>query len=150
MADQKDTLATLNDLIETCKDGQEGFRTASEGVGESDLKQLFSSYSLQRSKFAGELQSEAKALGDKTPEETSSLAGAAHRGWINLKAALTSKERHSILSECERGEDIAVAAYKQALETELPANIREIVERQSRDVKAAHDKIKALRDASAK
>lgn len=150
MADPKDTLTTINDLIETCKDGQEGFRTASEGSSESDLKELFSSYSLQRSKFAGELQTEAKGLGDKTPEETSSLAGAAHRGWMNIKSALTSKDRHSILSECERGEDVAVGAYKEALESDLPANIRQIVERQSREVKAAHDKIRALRDATGK
>jgi uncharacterized protein (TIGR02284 family) len=149
MSEPKKIISVLNDLIETCKDGQEGFRTASEGVEDSDLKTLFSSYSLQRAKFAGELQSEANALGDHTPEETSSLAGAVHRGWINLKSALTSKDRHSILAECERGEDVAVANYKDALSDEdLSSNVREIVERQAREVQQAHDNIKALRDGS--
>jgi uncharacterized protein (TIGR02284 family) len=151
MSEPKKIITVLNDLIETCKDGQEGFRTASEGVEESDLKTLFSSYSLQRSKFAGELQSEANAMGDHTPEETSSLAGAVHRGWINLKSALTSKDRHAVLEECERGEDVAVANYKDSLAIEgLSGNVREIIERQACEIQQAHDNVKALRDASAK
>ncbi len=37
-----DTISTLNTLIETCKDGQEGFRLAAEAVtGDEDLKVLF-------------------------------------------------------------------------------------------------------------
>lgn len=149
MSDPKKNITVLNDLIETCKDGQEGFRTASEGIEESDLKTLFSSYSLQRAKFAGELQAEANVLGDHTPEETSSLAGAVHRGWMNIKSALTSKDRHSILAECERGEDVAVANYKDALSNEgISGNVREIIERQAREVQQAHDNVKSLRDAT--
>lgn len=140
----------LNDLIETLKDGQEGFRAAAADVESSDLKSLFSEYSLQRSKFAGELQELARSLGEKEPESKSSVASAIHRGWINLKAALTSQDEHAILSECERGEDSAVAEYKKALETEgLPSQVAETVRAQSSAVKAAHDRIRDLRDARA-
>ena len=148
MSQQKEIISTINGLIETLKDGQQGFREASEAVKDSQLKSLFSEYSLQRAKFAGELQSEAISLGESTPENSSSAAGAMHRAWINLKSAITSQDDHAILAECERGEDSAVAEYKKAMEEDLSAPIRETISRQYTDVKSAHDRIKALRDAA--
>lgn len=149
MSQQKEIISTINDLIETLKDGQEGFRQASEAVKDSQLKSLFSEYSLQRSKFAGELQNEAISLGENNPENSSSTTGAMHRAWINLKSAITSGDDHAVLAECERGEDSAVAEYKKAMEAEdLSAPIRETISRQYNDVKNAHDRIKALRDAT--
>jgi uncharacterized protein (TIGR02284 family) len=147
MAQQKEIVSTINSLIETLKDGQDGFKQAAEAVKDSNLKSLFSEYSLQRARFAGELQNEARQLGEHDPEQTSSTAGAMHRAWINLKSALTSGDDHSILAECERGEDSAVSEYKEAMEEEnLSMPIREIVSRQYVEVKSAHDRIKSLRD----
>jgi uncharacterized protein (TIGR02284 family) len=151
MSQQKEIISTINGLIETLKDGQEGFRQASEAVQDSQLKMLFSEYSLQRSRFAGELQNEAITMGEHNPENTSSTAGAMHRAWINLKSALTSGDDHAVLAECERGEDSAVNEYKKAMEDEeLSAPIRETISRQYTDVKNAHDRIRALRDATKK
>ena len=148
MSQTTEVISTLNSLIETLKDGQEGFRQASEAVNDAPMKTLFNELSLQRSKFAGELQSQAIQLGESNPEDSSSTAGALHRAWINLKSVLTSQDDHAILAECERGEDSAVAEYKKAMEDDnLSAPAREIVSRQYTEVKAAHDKIKALRDA---
>ena len=53
MSQQKEIISTINDLIETLKDGQKGFREASEAVKDTQLKSLFSEFSLQRAKFAG-------------------------------------------------------------------------------------------------
>lgn len=141
-------VSTLNSLIETLKDGQDGFRQASEAVKDSTLKALFNEYSLQRAKFAGELQNEViRSLGENKPEETSSTAGALHRAWINLKSALPSGDDHAVLAECERGEDSALAEYRKALEDKnLSSPLRDIVSRQYTEVKAAHDRVKALRD----
>jgi uncharacterized protein (TIGR02284 family) len=150
MSQTTETISTLNGLIETLKDGQEGFRQASEAVKDSQLKTLFNEFSLQRAKFAGELQSQAIQMGESTPEDSSSTAGALHRAWINMKSAITSQDDHAILAECERGEDSAVAEYKKAMEEELSAPVRDIVSRQYTAVKAAHDRVKALRDASKK
>lgn len=147
MSQQKEIISTINTLIETLKDGQEGFRQASEAVKDSQLKILFNEYSLQRSKFAGELQSEAIALGESKPTTTSSAAGAMHRAWINLKSAITNHDEHGILAECERGEDSTVNEYRKAMEQEdLSAPVRETIARQFTYVKDAHDRIRALRD----
>jgi uncharacterized protein (TIGR02284 family) len=149
MSQQKEIISTINDLIETLKDGQEGFRQASEAVKDSQLKSLFSEFSLQRARFAGELQNEAISLGDHNPEDSGSPSGAMHRTWINLKAAIISGDDHAILAECERGEDSAVNEFKKAMEEkELAAPVRETISRQYADVKRAHDRIRELRDAA--
>jgi len=148
MSQTKETISTLNSLIETLKDGQEGFRQASEAVKDSQLKSLFNELSLQRSKFAGELQNQVIQLGESDPEKTSSTAGAMHRAWINIKSAITSGDDHAILAECERGEDSAVEEYKKALDDGLSPSAQELVSRQFAEIKAAHDRIRSLRDAS--
>ena len=148
MADNDNVISVLNNLIETCKDGQNGFQTAAEGVKRSDLKTLFGQYSQQRAKFAGELQSEVLRLGGD-PTQTGSVAATLHRGWINIKSAVTGEDENAVISECERGEDSAVANYKDALaDANLPADIRSIVERQSAQVKEAHDRIRNLERAT--
>ena len=138
----------LNNLIETLKDGQEGFKQAAEGVSDPKLKSLFRDYSDQRSRFATVLQSEARRQGETEPETTSSVAGALHRGWINLKSAITGGDEHAILVECERGEDSAVEEYKKALDDDLSPAARELVSLQFPEIKAAHDRIRTLRDAT--
>jgi uncharacterized protein (TIGR02284 family) len=149
MATDKDNaISTLNNLIETCKDGQNGFEAAAEGVKTSELKTLFHTYSQQRAAFAGELQGEVRRLGGD-PEQTGSLAATLHRGWINIKSAVTGEDEGAVISECERGEDSAVRNYQDALNDEhLPADLRSIVERQFTQVKEAHDRLRSLEKAT--
>lgn len=136
----------LNSLIETCKDGQEGFRAAAEAVKNADFKSLFGELSIQRQQFVTELQALVRVLGEDV-EKTGSIAGALHRGWIDLKSALTSGDEHSVLAECERGEDSAVAEYREALEhDDLPQSVRAIIRQQYMGVQAAHDRVRDLRD----
>jgi len=150
MKEEKEITSTINNLIETLKDGQEGFKQAAEGVKDPQLKSLFNEYSQQRSRFATELQSEARNLGEPKPETSSSAAGALHRSWINLKSAVTRGDDHAILAECERGEDSAVEEYKKAIDQNLSAQLREIVSRQYSEIKNTHDRIRKLRDAAKK
>lgn len=149
MAQKKEIISTLNDLIQTLKDGQEGFQQAASGVDDTQLKSTFTQFSTQRAKFAGELQTQVVNLGDSDPEDSGSLTGAAHRTWTSIKAAVTNRDSHAILAEAERGEDSAVAAYKSAMQKDLPAPIKDLVSRQQTEVQAAHDKVRSLRDAAA-
>lgn len=145
-ASDNDVISTLNELIETCKDGQEGFKQAAEGVERSDLKSLFFEFSQQRAHFAGELQGIVQKLGGD-PETSGSTAGAMHRGWINLKSAITGKDEQAVLNECERGEDSARNTYKDALDDDLPTYIMDTVRNQYDSIVQAHDRVKALRDS---
>ena len=138
--------STVNGLIETCRDGQEGFKQAAAGVERSDLKSLFFEFSQQRAKFVGELQDIVRTLGGD-PENAGSFAGSIHRGWINIKSVVTGNDEGAILNECERGEDAAKKAYTEALETALPAYVQQQVQDQYTAVQTAHDRVKALRDS---
>lgn len=138
----------IADLIETLKDGQEGFKQAAEAVKDPQLKSLFDEYSRQRAQFAVELRSKAQSPDERESKMSGSAAGALHRGWINLKSALTSGDDHAILAECERGEDSAVEEFQKALDNGLSAPVQQIVSRQYAQIKEAHDRIKHLRDAA--
>lgn len=119
--------ALLNRLIETCRDGEEGFRTAAGAVHNPDLKTLFRSLSLQRHEFIDELQAIVRDLRE-APETNGSVAGVLHRGWIRLKAVVCSGDEAAILAECECGEESAVAEYRDVMESgELPAEIGNVL-----------------------
>ncbi|HEV7405765.1 MAG TPA: PA2169 family four-helix-bundle protein [Chthoniobacteraceae bacterium] len=141
------TTATLNDLIETLKEGEEGFRSAAHDAHSPDLKSLFSDYSNQRAQFAGQLQELARSLGDSDPADSPSFASTLHRGWMNVKAAFTGHDDHAILEEAERGEDVTKHAFEDALSADLPPSVRQTVMMQADAVRAAHDRVRDLRDS---
>lgn len=143
--DTKETRSVLNDLIETCKDGQKGFQDAAHHVKDSTLRSLFLEYSQQRSMFAGELQQEVMRLGGE-PEKEGSTAGALHRGWIDFKTKFTGNSDEAVIAEAERGEDSAKEAYQKAIQKDLPADIRALVTRQSEEILRAHNRIRTLRN----
>lgn len=140
---QNKVISTLNNLIETCKDGAEGFQTAAGGLKDAQVKTQFLEYSRQREQMVRELQEEVRRLGG-TPEQSGSVSGTMHRGWINIKSAVTGKDDSSIIAEAERGEDVAKEAYENALKEQLPDMTRALVQRQSTLVRAAHDRVRAL------
>ncbi|MGC4004777.1 MAG: PA2169 family four-helix-bundle protein [Pirellulales bacterium] len=146
MTDTKDTAAQLNNLIEICKDGEEGFKQAADNVKCQDLRSTLMECSRQRAEFASALQSQVARFG-QTPEKGGSMLGSMHRGWINLKTAFTTNDDQAVINECERGEDSAVAAYVDAMKKELPTDVQSLVSRQYQTVKATHDKIRDIRDS---
>ncbi|SDS71312.1 conserved hypothetical protein [Halopseudomonas xinjiangensis] len=142
----KDVISTLNNLIETSKDGEAGFKDCAEDIQRQDLKSLFTSRAQECAKAAAELQAIVVQLGGD-PEDSTSMSGDMHRRWVDIKAAVTGKSDEAVLSECERGEDVAKKNYKQALEKDLPPEIRAVVQRQYDGVLRNHDQVKALRDS---
>ena len=147
--DNDKAIATLNDLIETCKDGEEGFRTAAEGITDPQVKALFNEYSRQRAQMSRELQDEVRRLGG-SPEKSGSVSASLHRGWINIKSAVTGKDPQAIIAEAERGEDVAKAAFESALKQPLPASVQTLVQRQASQVRAAHDRVRAMEKTAAR
>ena len=136
--------STLNSLIEMNRDGQQGYQAAAEKIEAPQIKEFCLEQSRVRGQFVADLQPQVRALGSK-PEQTGSVGATVHRAWIDLKSALGGGD-HAILAASETGEDYAVKEYKKALDGELPAPARAIVERQFQSVKQAHEKVKGMRD----
>jgi uncharacterized protein (TIGR02284 family) len=143
--DASEIRSILNGLIETCKDGDEGFRSAAEKLKDPAIRSQFLQFARQRAQFAGELQAEVTRMGSE-PAKSGSTTGALHRGWIGLKNAITGGSDHSILEEAERGEDAAVKNYHDALSKGLPGDIEAIVYRQSKVILETHNTVRSVRD----
>jgi len=144
--DQKQTVDTLRKLIEICRDGQNGYREGAEHVKDPQLKQLFSEVSLERAKFAGDLESEAVRWGKPDVDRSGSTLGAIHRGWMDLKANLGGGD-DAILSSIETGDTAAQKSYDEVIrEGKLPADVLGIVRNQAQATVGTLDRIKALRN----
>ena len=138
-------IETLNDLIENCKDGELGFQSCAEHARSDSLKELFVQRAAGCRNAAGHLQKAVARLG-ASPDDGGSASGALHRGWVNLRAVFALDDDKAILDECERGEELAVARYRRALEADLPPEIEALVRRQCEGAVRNHAEIKALRD----
>ena len=138
-------VSVLNNLIETCKDGEEGFKVAAEGLTSASIKTKFLEYSRQRAQMARELQDEVRRLG-ADPEKKGSVAGTMHRGWLNIRSIVSGKDDHAIVAEAERGEDVAKGVYEAALKESLPQSAQTLVQQQASKVRQAHDAVRNIRD----
>ncbi|MBC6110331.1 PA2169 family four-helix-bundle protein [Pedobacter fastidiosus] len=151
MENTEKTVEVLNDLIEINNDRADGFDKASKDLSEEniDLKAIFEKLSSASRTNVTELAGLVGRHGEN-PDTGNTILGSLHRAWIDIKASFGGDDRHSILAECERGEDAIKKAYKEALqENELGENIREVLLNQQQGINASHDAIKALRDAQA-
>lgn len=140
-----DTIDVLNDLIETCKDGEYGFRASAENIRDPQVKQQLLTRADECLSGARELQLLVAECGGKA-QDSGSVAGAMHRGWVSVKGTLSGYSDAQILEETERGEDIAMQRYTKALKCDLPINARTVVERQFEGVKRNHMLVRELRD----
>lgn len=144
--DNDKAIKTLNTLIEINNDRIEGYETASKETEESDLKLLFATFISTSRKCRQELVEQVFFLGGK-PEEGTRITGKFFRTWMDVKAALTGKDRKAILSSCEYGEDVAVATYDKEIENnfgELSSSLQSLIMSQRNLIKADHDKIRNM------
>ncbi|ACT93076.1 ferritin-like domain-containing protein [Dyadobacter fermentans] len=139
----------IGDLIEINNDRVAGFEKVIEDIKDEnvDLKAIFAEYAQQSRKNVQELS----AIAGTAPhlEEDKSVSGTLHRVWIDVKSLFGGSDRASILSEAERGEDAIKKAYQDAVNRSgLSLEAQEIIRGQAQGIYAAHDRIKALRDAA--
>lgn len=139
----------LNKLITINNDRIEGYETASKETEETELKTMFSGFISTSQKCKQQLVREVNTLGGETTEGTKN-SGKFFRVWMDVKAALTGKDRKSILSSCEYGEDKAQDTYDNALDHDseyLSTAQQTMIKAQKSLLQADHDHIKALYDS---
>jgi uncharacterized protein (TIGR02284 family) len=135
--------STLNALIQTSKDSENGFRAAAESVQDSNLRHLLESYAQQRAEFAAELQLEVQRLAQDAVD-TGSPGAVLDRSWVDIKAGFAGRDEAAVIAQCERREDTAAAEYRKALESDLPEDLRMVVQRQFLELQQAHDHVRSL------
>jgi uncharacterized protein (TIGR02284 family) len=145
----KESVSVLNKLIEINNDRIEGYHTAAKETDEAELKTLFSDLAQTSENCNEDLVDEVNQLGGEPTEETRTT-GKFFRAWMDVKAAITGKDRKAILNSCEYGEDVAVNTYRKVLEDDsedLSEDQKSMVRHQHKLIKADHDKVKSLRDS---
>jgi uncharacterized protein (TIGR02284 family) len=125
----------LSHLVHINNDAEAGFRTAAENVKNSEIETLFVNCAKQHAKFAAELQTEIQRLGG-SPSAAGTLGGALHRGWMDIKSALSGHSAGSMIAACETGEQSAEAAYADAADTNPTGQAHTLIERHAEQIKA--------------
>lgn len=148
MSNEKN-ISLLNGLIETSRDGVEGFKKCAEDAHDPQLKIYFQDRAKSCEEAVRTLSEKVREYGGE-PDKSGTIKGALHRGWIDFRTALTNKDNLAVLEECERAEDIALAAYKDALKEEMPENLRSLITQQLEGVKRNHARVRQLRDEAEK
>ncbi len=140
------TLTRLRLLLRITEDSEQGYVTAEQGLSDIDLVRELEKYRKERSKIAAELRKRIRDLrGD--PDVGTTAVGALHRRLIEVRAEHSANPTEAVLSEVERGEDVAVDAFRAALrQTDIDALSRKALEHHYELVQAAHDRVKQLRD----
>lgn len=138
----------LNQLVEINNDRMEGYERAISETEDADLISLFTNMAAHSRSYRSDLAREITSLGGE-PTEGTKNSGKLFRAWMDIKAALTGRDRKQILNSCEFGEDAALETYKTVLEDEdgtLTEDLRRMVEMQKSELQQDHNRIRALRD----
>ena len=88
---QQQTIDTLVELIENCRDGEYGFKTCAEHTQSPELRVLFLNRSKECQQAATELTSHLLSIGGQ-PDEGGTLSGKLHRGWVAVKVGKVNVE----------------------------------------------------------
>ncbi|MGI4870351.1 MAG: PA2169 family four-helix-bundle protein [Janthinobacterium lividum] len=126
----------LTDILNLNRTSVKGYQEAAEEVKSADLKAKLGQYSQQRAGFVSDLEGFAKQYGidaadTSTIESVATDAAAAvHRGWINIKSAITGQSDSAVLAAAETGEATALKAYETVLATDIPAGAKSVFQQQ--------------------
>ena len=134
----------LEELAKLARDGELGYRTAAGDAKDPDLQQMFNELAKDRGEIADELETHIRRHGGKPPQKGGTMAGQAHRMFVDLKSALSGGHRKAVLNEVVRGEGLAEAAYDAIKRMDLPADLKPVIMKQHDRVKEARDRVRAL------
>jgi uncharacterized protein (TIGR02284 family) len=142
---RSDVIDLVRHLLVACGDGIEGYRRAAEDVTSKTLQRFLNHEAAEREEIAAVLTNLLVTLGYKPPHH-GSFRGAIHRRCLDAISA--SKERHdgAILHECQRGERATVTAFMDALDHELPEDVRGVLRTQLDRIFRATEALDAAAD----
>lgn len=138
----------VNKIIQTNIDRREGYEKAIDEIKDPQLRTLFEDCCKQSNEYVNELRQIVIQHGG-TPLETTSTAGDIYRIWMDVKSALAVNNTKAVLQSCEKGEDIALNAYRNVTESENTVTedvVTSSLVRQQEGILSMHNRVKALRD----
>lgn len=134
----------LNAILAKTYDAEKGFKKAAENIENPSLKNYFNSKAEERYTFGHELKTEIRSYNQEV-DKGGSVAGTAHRAWMDIKALFSLDDEESMLEEAIRGEKAAIDEYQEVInETSLPSSTRAVLEAQKNKIENGLKNIKTL------
>lgn len=139
----ENVITILKELMEASKNGEQGYKDASDDIKDKGLSVLLFDYSVQRGMFVNDLRELIQSIGGDT-EFTGSILGILNRRWMDVKYGAAGSNPFSILTECLKGDSEVLKKYEIHLKQDLPENIRQIIVQQRDIIKVNYDNISKL------
>jgi len=148
--DNEKTISVLNDLLNITNDRIAGFAKVADKVWEnySDLRPAYDNMVAEGWDMKQDLVDLITSKGGN-PDDTTSVSGAFHRAWIDVKNTFVSDKDESTLENVVFGEKAAIDAYQNALDSgDLCPESTAVVSNQLQQLKASYSKFKVLEKIS--
>lgn len=142
MSDRTDN---LNEIVALLEAGETFYTDAAEKIEDTELVETFRAHAAFRQEAAAELKRTVQEAGAEPASP--SLRERAREAYARLMTLLGDTKGRFIAS-LEEHEDRTLAAYRKAMEHEANAEDREMLEAQFDRFKAAHDKMRALKESA--
>lgn len=147
MTETNHEIRTMNGLIATTIDSIDGYDESAKAVESGRFAELFRARANERRQVASQLRSEVGRLGGN-PEDDGTFLAAMHRAFVDLKAAVVSRDDKAVIAEVERGEDHIKSKFEDALKDDkLSPETRSAIESAFQSVKSGHDQMSELKHA---
>jgi uncharacterized protein (TIGR02284 family) len=141
---RNEVVQSLTLLARLCRDSATDYRVAAQKASTGTAKRVCAEKAEERVGMLREIEEALLVAGGRPPSQ-GTAAAAAFRDWFSIKAQLTPDRRVvPLLEECERAEGETKAAIEQLLDGELPATLRDLIQRQYAQVLSTHDQLRAL------
>ncbi|MEF9478485.1 PA2169 family four-helix-bundle protein [Chryseobacterium sp. RRHN12] len=147
--DNQQEISVLNDLLHITNDRMEGFEKVEGKVWEMypDVKDEYDHMISQSKIMKNEL---INLITEKqgVPDDSTSMAGALHRTWIDIKNSFTMGNLvESTLENVVFGEKAAIETYQNALSSgKLSDKSNKIVSEQLRSLKSSYNQFRKIEE----
>ena len=146
--DNEKIVDVLNDLLQITNDRIKGFSKVEDKVWDkySSLKGDYDAMVAESQKMKTELHELIRNKGGE-PDDSGTVLGSIHRGWIDVKNALVGDKAESTLENVVFGEKAAIEAYEKALSSGvLCAQCTPTVEKQLQNLRSSYAKFENLEE----
>jgi uncharacterized protein (TIGR02284 family) len=140
-------ITTLNSLIAITIDSINGYQESADAVENPQFRELFQQLGRDRQQVLPKLQAEVARLGGN-PEDDGTALAAAHRTFVDLKAAITGRDDKAVINEVERGEDHIKEKFETAIaDPNVSEQTRMAIREAYTSVRTGHDRVRDLKHA---
>ncbi len=136
---------TLQELTEFVNDRREGYERAAKESKNPEFQAYYRQLSNQSANWSNELNAYIRSYGGSAETDTT-IKGKFYRQWMDLKAAFTGNDEEAVLGNNIHGEEWAIKAYDDALDSgNLPPEVRQVVDMQRQKSIETYNRLKQMK-----